>query len=76
MILRKSFYIRWSAGRSPRVHEVNPGRDPSTHVFQISYMYYRTYTCLNELILVLWSIYLSYGSYPYAKVPVGTISRN
>ena len=29
MILRKSFYIRWSAGRSPRVHEVNPGRDPS-----------------------------------------------
>ena len=27
--LRKSFYIRWSAGRSPRVHEVNPGRDPS-----------------------------------------------
>ena len=30
MVLRKSFYIRWSAGRSPRVHEVNPGRDPST----------------------------------------------
>ena len=30
MILRKSFYIRWSAGRSPRVHEVNPGRDSST----------------------------------------------
>ena len=29
MVLRKSFYIRWSAGRSPRVHEVNPGRDPS-----------------------------------------------
>ena len=29
MILRKSFYIRWSAGRSPRVHEVNPGRDLS-----------------------------------------------
>ena len=29
MILRKSFYIRWSAGRSPRVHEVNPGRDTS-----------------------------------------------
>ena len=28
--MRKSFYIRWSAGRSPRVHEVNPGRDPST----------------------------------------------
>ena len=32
MILRKSFYIRWSAGRSPRVHEVNPGRDPSSLV--------------------------------------------
>ena len=29
MVLRKSFYIRWSAGRSPRVHEVNPGWDPS-----------------------------------------------
>ena len=29
MVLRKSFYIRWSAGRSPRVHEVNLGRDPS-----------------------------------------------
>ena len=32
MVLRKSFYIRWSAGRSPRVHEVNPGRDPSVIV--------------------------------------------
>ena len=29
MVLRKSFYIHWSAGRSPRVHEVNPGRGPS-----------------------------------------------
>ena len=29
MVLRKSFYIHWSVGRSPRVHEVNPGRDPS-----------------------------------------------
>ena len=28
MILWKSFFIRWSAGRSPRVHEVNSGRDP------------------------------------------------
>ena len=38
MVLRKSFYIRWSAGRSPRVHEVNPGRDPSyiiIHVLKI-----------------------------------------
>ena len=31
MVLRKSFYIRWSAGRSPRVHEVNPSRDPSSN---------------------------------------------
>ena len=30
MVLKKSFYIHWSVGRSPRVHEVNPGRDPST----------------------------------------------
>ena len=29
MVLRKSFYIHWSAGRFPQVHEVNPGRDPS-----------------------------------------------
>ena len=33
MVLRKSFYIRWSAGRSPRVHEVNPGQDPSLFLF-------------------------------------------
>ena len=35
MVLRKSFYIRWSAGRSPRVHEVNPGRDPSEPYIQL-----------------------------------------
>ena len=29
-VLRKSFYIHWSAGRSPWVHEVNLGQDPST----------------------------------------------
>ena len=29
IVLRKSFYIRWSAGRSPRVHKVNPGQDHS-----------------------------------------------
>ena len=34
MVLRKSFYIRWSAGRSPRVHEVNPGRDPSMTIYE------------------------------------------
>ena len=33
MVLRKSFYIRWSAGRSPRVHEAHPGRDPSHTMF-------------------------------------------
>ena len=46
------------------------------HVFQILYMSYRAYTCLTELILVLQNLFLSYGSYSYAKVPVGTISRN
>ena len=35
MVLRKSFYIRWSAGRSPRVHEVNPGRDPSVITYEL-----------------------------------------
>ena len=35
MVLRKSFYIHWSAGRSPRVHEVNPGRDPSAAMFNL-----------------------------------------
>ena len=33
MVLRKCFYIRWSARRYPRVHEVNPGWDPSARVF-------------------------------------------
>ena len=33
-VLRKSFYIHWSAGRSPRVHEVNPGRDPSHYTYK------------------------------------------
>ena len=36
MVLRKSFYIRWSAGRSPRVHEVNPGQDPS-HLIRLCF---------------------------------------
>ena len=42
MVLRKSFYIRWSAGRSPRVHEVNPGRDPSILSIQIINSFYRS----------------------------------
>ena len=33
------------------------------HVFQILYMYYRTYTCPTELILVLWNLYWYYGTY-------------
>ena len=41
MVLRKSFYIRWSAGRSPRVHEVNPGQDPSTVTGWRVCIYYR-----------------------------------
>ena len=40
------------------------------------FMYYRTYTYISDLIHLLQSIYLSYGSYACAKVPVGTISRN
>ena len=39
MVLRKSFYIRWSAGRSPRVHEVNPGRDPSPKGFDSDFLH-------------------------------------
>ena len=34
--MRKNFYICWSAGRSPRVHEVNPGRDPSIYVIEVN----------------------------------------
>ena len=41
IVLRKNFYIRWSAGRSPWVHEVNPGRDPSTFVHR-SYKLHRS----------------------------------
>ena len=36
MVLRKCFYIRWSAGRSPRVHEVNPGWDPSLYANEMN----------------------------------------
>ena len=46
MVLRKSFYIRWSAGRSPRVHEVNPGRDPSHVDIQVGIMNSLEYVCL------------------------------
>ena len=46
------------------------------HVFEILYMYYRSYTCHRELILILRNLYGSCGSYSYANVPVGTMSRN
>ena len=48
MVLRKSFYIHWSAGRSPRVHEVNPGRDPSGTVPMIRYPVHRKHK-LNSI---------------------------
>ena len=47
MILRKSFYIRWSAGRSPRVHEVNPGRDPSTPIPRFKFLHVCSKSILN-----------------------------
>ena len=47
MILRKSFYIRWSAGRSPRVHEVNPGRDPSLG-FSRAFFFFVYSVCLCD----------------------------
>ena len=56
MVLRKSFYIRWSAGRSPRVHEVNPGRDPSDFVFNIS-------PCRNMNFFVAISLVLLFNFY-------------
>ena len=43
IFLRKSFYIRWSAGRSPRVHEVNPGRDTSDITKHISPKFFYTH---------------------------------
>ena len=48
MVLRKSFYIRWSAGRSPRVHEVNPGRDPSLGALNLYWL------GATDLVLATW----------------------
>ena len=45
-------------------------------VFRILYLYYLAYTCLTDLILVLQILCLYYKTYSYAKVLVGTISRN
>ena len=46
------------------------------HVFQILHVYFGTYTGLTELILEFRITYWFFGSYSFAKVPVGTISRN
>ena len=51
----EKFYIRWSVGRSPRVHEVNPGRDHSWVVMQ------------SEVIVFQ---ILHLPALPYVKVPL------
>ena len=51
MVLRKSFYIRWSAGRSPRVHEVNPGRDPSSDVSSKKLLVYKQMKLVLKIII-------------------------
>ena len=43
--LRKSFYIRWSAGRSPRIHEVNPSRHLSI-TYELHYIYLKAIVML------------------------------
>ena len=53
MVLRKSFYIHWSAGRSPRVHEVNPGRGPSNEMDPVWVIQYNTvYKSLSHKVIV------------------------
>ena len=47
-----------------------------TCILQNLYLSYGTYTGLTDLILVLQNLLLYFGSYSFAKVPVGTISRN
>ena len=58
MVLRKSFYIRWSAGRSPRVHEVNPGRDPSKSFLDVH---------LNDHLFL--KLYVSFMGDEFSGVP-------
>ena len=40
------------------------------------YLSYGSYTGLTELMHVLQNLYWYFGSYSFAKVPVGTMSRN
>ena len=48
--------ISWSYGTYTGISEHIP-------VFRILYVYYRTYTCISNLIHVLQNLYLSYGTY-------------
>ena len=49
MVLKKSFYIRWSAGRSPRKYEVNPGQDPSVNnKIKLEKDFYQIYRMLDD----------------------------
>ena len=60
----EKFYIHWSAGRSLRVHEVNPGRDPSVKDSKWFYLDYialidivlsqNNYFCGSPCIITLW----------------------
>ena len=54
MVLRKSFYIRWSAGRSPWVHEINPGRDPSLMIVVGFWKIFGVYFFIH-VIFVFWT---------------------
>ena len=40
------------------------------------FLYFGSFTCITELILVFRILYLYYGTYSYVKVPVGTIIWN
>ena len=75
IVLRKNFYIHWSVGRSPRVHEVNPGRDPSKRIHILVLI---ADLNLSRSLVGVTELYLYggtcryYRAYTCAKVPVGT----
>ena len=52
MVLRKCFYICWSAGRSPRVHEANPSQDPSKLKLLMSIQHSRVVSRLHGSIYI------------------------